>query len=373
MLKRVLHIYKDYYPSIVGGVERLLNTLCQGLMHRFSIRVLVNSRRLFSCVERQDGIEVIKVAELGRLLSTPLSPSFSLWLRHLKSDLYHIHSPNPMAEVSWLLARPKGKLVVTYHSDVVRQALTFTLYRPLFLRFLREAERIIVASPNIIEGSSILPEFRGKCVVIPWGVEMKRFQLTPSVKQEAATLRERYGPRLVLFVGRLTYFKGLPYLLEAMHAIDARLLVIGDGPLRRTLEAQVDRLGLDGKVIFLGSVSDETLTAYLHACDLLILPSSHRSEGFGIVQLEAQACGKPVISTELGTGTSFANLHQVTGLVVPPRDPQALVEAITRLLRDEDLRRRLGEAGKERVRTEFSSERMVEQVAALYEELLDGR
>jgi len=364
----VLQVYKDFFPPVTGGVERHLAEICRALAGHARVRVLVSSRGLSPTRERRDGIEILGAPELGRALSVPMNPTLPLWFRRLEADVWHVHSPNPMAELAWLLVRPRGALVVSYHSDVVRQARTFALYRPLYVKFLASARRILVSAPCLAATSATLAPFRDRCTVLPFGMDLERFRPSAAVETEVRAVRARHGHRLVLFVGRLIYFKGLRYLLDAMPYVDGRLLLIGDGPLRRSLEDQATRLGVAERVTFLGRLSDADLTAHLHACDLLVLPSSHASEGFGIVQLEAHACGKPTVCTEIGTGTSFANLHGITGLVVPPRDPQALAQAITRLLDDAPLRQKLGEAARRRVTTEFSLERLRSRLLEIYAE-----
>jgi len=205
------------------------------------------------------------------------------------------------------------------------------------------------------------------------GIELEPF-LHPDLRR-LALLRQRLPPYLIpniLFVGRLRYYKGLQYLLEAMRALEAHLLVVGSGPMEEAWRRLAGELGVADRVTFLGEVPDEELPAFYHLCDLFVLPASHRSEAFGVVQIEAMAAGKPVVCTELGTGTSYVNVHGETGLVVPPRDPAALVDAIRRLLADPELRRRLGERGRERAVREFSAGVMADRVASLYQELLSS-
>jgi glycosyltransferase involved in cell wall biosynthesis len=204
--------------------------------------------------------------------------------------------------------------------------------------------------------------------VVPYGIERARF-LAASAEQGLA-IRARYGGGpLILFVGVLRYYKGLHYLLEAMPQIPARLLIVGDGPMRGALQAHASALRLGDKVIFAGRVADEELPAYYRAADVFVLPASERSEAFGLVQLEAMTSGLPVVSTELGTGTSFVNLHGESGLVVPPKDPVALAQAINALLGDEPLRRRLGEGAKARSAL-FTVERMLAGITEVYTQAL---
>jgi rhamnosyl/mannosyltransferase len=207
-------------------------------------------------------------------------------------------------------------------------------------------------------------------VVIPHGADLRRFAATAEVQRRAQELRQRYAPPLILFVGLLRYYKGLSFLIEAMSQIPARLLVVGEGPQGQEWRELSRQLGLEDKVIFLGRVSDEDLVALYHACDVFVLPAIHRSESWGAVQVEAMACGKPVVCTELGTGTSFVNLHGQTGLVVPPRDTAALAQAIGTLLQDEPLRQQMGRRARERAENEFSFTTMVRRLVDLYKDVL---
>lgn len=364
---RILHVYKDYYP-VLGGIENHIKMLAEGLIRRgIDVRVLVTNTGPKTVVEEIEGVPVIKVGCPLRISGAPISPSFYAWMRRLRPDIAHLHFPNPPGELGQLLLGQSRKFVLTYHSDIVRQKYLLRVYKPFLWKVLAKADRIIATSPNYIRSSPYLSRFAEKCVVIPLGVDLKPFEAVDDDQVQA--IRQRYGSPLLLFVGKLRYYKGLQYLLEAMRQIEARLLVVGTGPMEIAWRALAEELNLGDKVTFLGEVSDDDLPSYYQACDLFVLPASERSEAFGVVQIEAMACGKPVISTELGTGTSWVNVHGETGLVVPPRDSEALAEAISQLLADEALRSRLGQQGRQRAKG-FSQEAMVARVASLYEELL---
>lgn len=364
---KILHIYKDYHP-VMGGIENHLKMLAEGQVQRgLDVTVLVTSLTHRTTVEEINGVRVVKAARLVHTASTPLSLSFLAWVRRLPADIVHLHFPYPPGEVTNLLLGRGRKTVITYHSDVIRQRLILALYRPLLWRVLATADQIIATSANYIHTSPYLCRMADKCVVIPLGIDLEPFNHVDH--EQVANIRRRYGTPLLLFVGRLRYYKGLDTLIEAMRDIEARLLVVGSGPLEAEWRSSTERCGVADRVVFLGQIPDEVLSAYYAAADLFVLPASHRSEAFGAVLLEAMAAGVPVISTELGTGTSFVNVHGETGLVVPPRDPQALKRAIGRLLEDEALRRRLGEKAQVRAQT-FSKETMVEAVIRLYKDLL---
>jgi len=351
--------------------------LSEGLQVRRSMTVaaLVCNEGLRTVRETVNGVSVTRVGSLGRVWSEPLSPSFPLHLLRCEADIYHFHVPFPLGELSGLMLDGEKKaLLAWYHSDVVRQRVSAAFYRPLLRRFLAGCRAILVSSPNLARSSPVLRSLMHRCRVVHYGIDTERFRPTRRVLAGAARIRERYADSggLVLFVGRLVYYKGLDNLLEAMREVDAGLLILGKGPLRRELERRVEALGLSGRVRFMAGAADEEMPLYYHACDLLVLPSTARSEAFGLVLLEAQACGKAVISTELGTGTSYANLDGETGLVVQPGDSRALARALRRLLGDGALREELGSRGKERVREEFNLSSMVDDVANIYEEVVKG-
>ncbi|HUW09737.1 MAG TPA: glycosyltransferase, partial [Anaerolineae bacterium] len=312
-------------------------------------------------------------ARMAHVASTPLSLSLPLLLRHERPDVAHVHSPYPVGELSqWLLGRAE-RTVLSHHSDVVRQERILRFYAPLLRRVLGAADGIIAATPQYRDSSPFLQSHTNKCRLIPYGIDLHRFG-EPDASTVAA-LRARHSPDgtglpLLLFVGRLRYYKGLQYLIQAMPLIPAALMVVGAGPEGEDLRSLAKAAGVSHKVHFIGEVDDVTLPSYYQAADLFVLPACERSEAFGIVMVEAMAASRPLISTELGTGTSFVNLHGETGLVVPPRDPGALASAINQLLADAPRRQAMGRAAHSRAEIEFSLPVMVGRVLDLYEDLL---
>jgi len=369
---RILHIYKDYYPPIVGGMEMFMALLCREMKGRADVEALVCSRSLRSRVRSVDGVRVTEVGELFRVLSAPISPAFPIFLKRSRHDILHFHLPNPTAVMSYLISRPPGRVVVQYQSDIVRQAFALKTYGRFLRKFLGLADAIIVSSPNYLETSEHLAPFKEKCRIIPLGIDLDEFELKKSEQNAARALQERYGGRFLLFVGVLRYYKGVDFLLEAMQHVDCPLVIVGDGPERRNLEGKRAAFGLEDKVHFTGRIEQRDLVQHVHACETFVFPASHRSEAYGISLVQALACGKPAVSTQLGTGTSFVNLDGETGLVVEPRDPSALAGAINRLLGDDALRQRLGANAKERTRALFSKDKMVNEIWNLYEQLVIG-
>ena len=364
---RLLHVYKDYYP-VLGGIENHVKLLAEGQATQgHDVTVLVTSRGSRTSVETSNGVRIIRAARQATIASTPLSLQLPFRLWRERPDITHLHFPYPPGEVAqWALGR-SHHTIIGYHSDIVRQRTLLRFYRPLMHRVLASADCILAASPNYVQSSETLRRFEEKCCVIPYGIDRSRFARQD---ERAHRLRQLFGPGpLVLFVGVLRYYKGLSYLLDAMPDISARFLIVGDGPMAGELRAQVESLGLRDKVRFAGRVDDEDLPLYYQAADLFILPACERSEAFGLVQVEAMSSGLPVVSTELGTGTSYVNQHDVSGLVVPPRDARALAQAINTILLNHPLRERLSQGAFQRSAM-FDVGRMLEAMAATYAEVM---
>jgi rhamnosyl/mannosyltransferase len=364
----ILHVYKDYYP-VLGGMENHLRIVAEGLVRRgHTVTVLVSNTYRKTMVERLNGVSVIKAAEWLRRASTPLSPAMLPLSWRVPADIIHLHHPFPPGDLVYWLRRRRPPLVISYQSDIVRQRRLLQLYRPLLERTLAAADRILAASPQYIQSSDWLRPHAAKCAVVPLSVDAERFA-HPDLAGVAA-IKARYGAPLLLFVGRFRHYKGLHFLVEALRSIpEARLLLVGVGPEEGRLRALAERLGLAGRIHWAGEIADEDLPDYYAAADLFVLPAHLRAEAFGIVQLEALAAGLPIVSTELGTGTSYVNSNNETGLVVPPADPAALAGAINELLADPARRAAYAAAGRRRASEHFSEERMLDQIEAVYREV----
>ena len=368
---RVVHVYKDY-PPVLGGIEGHLQLLAEGQARRgLEVTVLVTSSGRRTTVREENGVRVIRAGRWGSLSSAPLSPALFTRLRRLEPDVVHLQFPYPPGEMTQLASGRGRALVISYQSDIVRQRLLGLLYRPIMHRVLARADRILASSEAYLESSPVLRRWAAKTTVVSLGVDVERFAAPDP--ERVAEIRRRWDGPLLLFVGRLRYYKGVDDLIAAMAELDATLLIGGSGPMAEGWRRLARASPAAERIVFLGDVEDAELPAYHAAADVFVLPSSRRSEAFGIAQVEAMASGTPVVSTELGTGTSFVNRDGETGLVVAARDPQALAAAIGRLLDQPDLRRELGEHGQRRSREELGADRMVERVISVYEELLDSR
>jgi glycosyltransferase involved in cell wall biosynthesis len=361
---RVLHVGK-FYPPHRGGIESHLQVLCSQLKGHIRVEVVVSNDGRRTSEEVIDGIKVTRVGNLFDLSAAPVCPAMVSRIRASDADIVHIHVPHPTAILAYLASGHRGRLIFTYHSDIIRQKVLGKLFGPILRRALGRADAIVVATPNHVESSPVLREFKGRCRVIPYGVPLGGFDEVDTV--EVARLRERYGPRVVLSVGRLVYYKGFEHLIRAMKEVEAHLLIVGTGPLRDDLKLEAERNGVGGRVTFLGDVED--VTPYYHAADVFVLPSVARSEAFGIVQLEAMACRRPVVNTRLDSGVTFVSVDGVTGLTVPPADPRALAGALNTLLDNPGLMAEYGRAGRQRVEREFSPGVMARRTLQLYREV----
>jgi rhamnosyl/mannosyltransferase len=371
---RVLYLYKDYSP-VLGGIENHIRQLAQGLRERgIETQVLVTNTVNRSTAEWIDGVPVCKTARQLNISSAPVSLPFFPAVYRLEAgvDLAHLHMPYPPGELAHLLLGRSRQTVVTYHSDIVRQRVLGALYRPFLWQVLKRAALISVSNPVYIQDSPFLRRYAEKCRVVHFGVDFARFAATPAVQQQAAAWQARsLGAPLILFVGRLRHYKGVDVLISALQQLpDIQALVVGIGPMEQTWRSQAQALGVADRVTFLGEISDAELVALYHAASIFVLPSTNRAETLGIVQLEAMACGLPLVCTELGTGTSYVNQNGQTGWVVPPNDADALAAALRRLLENPAQRAAMGAAGRERALRHFSVQAMLEQTLALYAEAM---
>jgi glycosyltransferase involved in cell wall biosynthesis len=366
---KVLHVGK-FYPPHFGGMESHLQTLCEELCKSIEVEVLVANDHRRSERARQGGVEVARLATALMLHGTPIVPLMARAMRRARPDVVHLHFPNPMAALACLMSRLDVPIVVTWHSDVVRQRRAAAVFAPLLSLLLRRCAAIIVGSTAYIETSTVLNARRKQCRVIPFGIRTGDFEHPDAAR--VAALRSRYGERIVLGVGRLIYYKGFENLVRAMADVRATALIAGEGPLGGALAAEAARLGVSDRVVLLGRVTDVDLKACYHVCDVFALPSVERSEAFGIVQLEAMACGRPVVNTWIDSAVPYVSLDAVTGLTVPPGDPAALAEALNGLLDDPARRAAMGAAGRQRVHEEFSAELMARRTLEVYREVAAG-
>ncbi len=367
---KVLHFYRTSFPDTMGGVEQVINQIARGT------RVLgIKSEVLSLTPDRVprtieiDGYLAHRARRNLQIASTDFSTSVFLRFSELaeKADVIHYHYPWPFMDVVHFAVGVKKPTVVTYHSDIIRQKHLLKLYRPLQQRFLASMDRIVATSPNYLSTSRILEKFSGKVDVIPIGLDKATYpEPTPD---RLKYWRDNLGPKFFLFVGVLRYYKGLHILLEAAQGTDYPVVIVGAGPIEQELKTQAAQLGLRN-IHFLGHLPDREKVALLTLCYGVVFPSHLRSEAFGISLLEGAMYGKPMISSEIGTGTTFINIGNDTGLVVPPSDPDALRHALRYLWEHPEEAATMGERAEKRYWQHFTAEQMVESYVDLYGDLV---
>ena len=367
---RVLHFFKTYYPDSFGGIEQAIFQMCKGCArYGYTSEVLA-----LSSDAHEEPIEfsghLVHQAKLDfQVASTGLSFSAFRKFADLarQADIVHLHYPWPFMDIVHFATGHGKPTVVTYHSDIIRQKTLLKLYRPLKRRFLTSVDRIVATSPNYLATSPVLNLYRDKIVEITYGLDKLTYPMpAPAL---LANWRSQLPERFFLFVGMLRYYKGLHILLDALQGTDYPVVIVGSGPVEAELKSHVVRLGLRN-VHFLGQLPDEDKVALLTLCYGVVFPSHLRSEAFGLSLLEGAMFGKPMISSEIGTGTTYINIADETGLVVPPSDPAALRQAMTYLWEHPVEAAAMGRRAEERYWKYFTAEQMAKSYADLYGDLI---
>lgn len=372
---RVLNLGK--YWDKDGGIETHVRTLCKGLASA-GIEVVNLVSAVYGKGSRfeNDGYTVVESPSLINLFSTSIAPQMVLNARRLHAeepfDLIHLHFPDPMSHLASIVLPGDIPRVITWHSDIVKQRQMLKLYKPFQQRIIKQSKALVAATASHFSSSVQIPSDypAGQRHVIPYGFDFEWLNLTPSVQERVNAIRQQAEGRFIVFaLGRQVAYKGFDVLIEAIQHTEAFLVLGGDGPLTARLKAYVKRLGVDQQVIFTGRLPIADMAAHYHACDVFCLPSVTPNEAFGIVQIEAMACGKPVICTQLQNGVNEINQHGVTGLTVPVREPKALAGAIKQLASDQEFYLLLGGQAQEHALQNFSAASMVRRHLALYQQL----
>ena len=363
---KVLQLGK-FYP-IRGGVEKVMWDLTCGLSARG-----IDCDMLCAELEKE---EIIHLNEHGRVIcvkawmkkaATMIAPKMISWLKKHKDeyDLIHVHHPDPMACLALRLSGYKGRVILHWHSDILKQKMLLRFYAPLQRWLIRRADRIVGTTPVYLKESPYLQDAQDKTVAVPIGIKPVTFD-----QKLAAHWKERYpGKKLVVSIGRLVPYKGYGYLIAAAQHLgpEYQILIVGDGPLRESLEEEIRIHGVGDKAKLLGYVEDEEMHALLGACDVFVLSSVMKTEAFGIVQIEAMSLGKPVIATKVPeSGVSWVNADGESGLSVPIKDPKALAEAIQRICSNAELHSKFSEGAAARFRNLFTIDRMIEETIKIY-------
>ena len=368
---RVLHFFKTYWPDTFGGVERTIHALAKGcIRHGIEADVLALSPEPKPEPFVFDGHRVTQAKCDLDIASTGFSrDAFRIFRQRAReADVINYHFPWPFMDMVEMIV-PHGKpVVVTYHSDIVKQKFLLKLYSPLMHRFLSRADRIIATSPNYLGSSPVLQGHASKVQVVPLGLDEADYP--PADSARISHWQQRFPDGFFLFVGVLRYYKGIHILYEAARQTNLPIVVVGGGGAEDEFRNRASQDGLTN-LHFVGPLDDADKTALLSLCRALVFPSHLRSEAFGLSLVEAAMAGKPMISCEIGTGTSYVNLDGETGITIAPADPEALSAAMQVLWRDEALCARYGLAARQRYEALFTADRMTEAYAGIYRDLAE--
>ncbi|WP_337022323.1 MULTISPECIES: glycosyltransferase family 4 protein [unclassified Pantoea] len=367
---KVLHCYKTYYPDTFGGIEQVIYQLAEGGVKEDIQSIVFTHSPAFGQTTTMFAHHTIhRVKTLCEFASTPFSLTAISDFKKLASqaDIIHYHFPYPFMDLMHFAAGIKKPSVVSYHSDIVKQKALLKLYAPLMNRFLSNVDCIVAASPNYVKSSPILQKYKDKVQVIPYGLD-KHFYKNKD-ENVLNKWKERFPQGFFLFIGTFRYYKGLHILIEAAKNSQYPIVVVGAGPIESELKSQAQEAGVEN-IYFLGALEDTDKSALLQLCTCLVFPSHLRSEAFGISLLEGALYAKPLISSEIGTGTTYINIDRVTGLVVPPSDPSALRNAMDEIWNNPVQAETLGKAAHERFETLFTADKMIESYTKLYKSML---
>jgi len=369
---KVLHFYKTYLPDTIGGVEQVIYQIARGTAGLdVNTEILTLSPTVVDRTVKVDGHLVHRCRSNFEVASTPFSASAILRFRQLarKADIIHYHFPYPFTDLLHFATRLKKPTVLTYHSDIINQKNLLKLYRPLQNLFLSSVGEIVATSANYLETSDVLKKFKHKTSVIPIGLDKSSY---PAASDEKLSFwRRQFSGRFFLFVGVIRYYKGLHILIDAARNSDYPIVIVGAGPVEQALQEHARELDVHN-IHFVGHLPDEDKVALLELCYAVVFPSHMRSEAFGVSLLEGAMYGKPLISSEIGTGTSFINIDKETGVVVTPSDSVALRQAMDYLWDNPEEAAAMGKCAEQRYWKLFTAERMARSYVDLYKKLLQG-
>jgi glycosyltransferase involved in cell wall biosynthesis len=365
---RILQLGR-FYPPHVGGIESVIYEITEGLnASNIVCDVLCSNKANRLEITDHGKYRVTRTASVANILSTSISPAQVSELKKKANDydVIHLHHPDPMATLALLSCYNGQKIVIHWHSDIIRQKVAFFFYRPLQEMLLRRSDAIIVTSPNYLESSLHLRDYKEKTQVVPIGIKVDFHPNDRKIRE----LTERYKGKTVIFsLGRHVYYKGFEYLIDAATFLSDDFVIIigGDGPLTPSLRKRIAEKKLDKKVVMTGTIPDSEVSSYFEVCDIFCLPSIERSEAFGVVLVEAMSFGKPLVATNIpGSGVSWVNEHNQTGLNVAPENAEELAEAFLRISENRFLQNKFSRKSRSEYQEKFTREKMIQRLIALY-------
>ena len=370
MKKKILHI-PNYYPPHIGGIEDVCHSIVVSLPE-FEHQVICFHDQKQTEKDVFEGITVVRCSVRKKLFSQSVSFSFYKELKQIfktfDPDIVHFHAPNPLGSVYLLLLLPKKtKLIVHWHSDIIEQDFLYVFYHPIERWLLRRADKVVPTSPTYIAGSKPLQLWENKIRIIPNTVNESKLQKQKEDEKAIAEIKQLYGGKKIVFTfGRHVSYKGLKYLIESAPFVseDAVIVIAGKGPLSDLLKESAK---VFPNIHFIGRLEDDVLRQYLYAADIFAFPSITRNEAFGIALAEAMYCGLPAVTFTIpDSGVNWLCLNEETGLESENGSVQLFTDAINLLLKDEVLRKQLGENARKRVKEYFVTEAIKENLLSLY-------
>lgn len=370
---KVLQLGK-HYPFFYGGIERFYFELAQELNKRnITCDIFCANETNQSKIFYETNVKVISYGRFAFKASTSLSYKIFFELKKIINDydILHVHFPDPMIVMALFVLKPKQAIVLHWHSDIVKQKYLKKIFSPFQNWILNRADQIIATSPNYIESSKDLKNYREKCIAIPSGLNPNRLVVKEEILSD---LREKYKNKKIIYsFGRMTEYKGFEYLIESAKYLsnDYIILIAGGGNYTKYKNI-IEENSLQNKVKILGRIKEEEVGSYYKLCDVFVLSSITRNEAFGLVQCEAMYFGKPIISTDIkGSGVSFVNQHNVTGLIVPIKDSKAIAKACEKIIGDKNLYNRFSKNARRRFEEMFHINSITNKITNIYKELLN--
>lgn len=374
-LVKVLQLSK-YYPPYLGGIETHVFNLTEELEKQsFDVEVIASNSSVFNQID----IFSYKVTRVGTwftFFSAPICPLiiWEIFKRRRDFDIIHAHLPNPIINLALYITRPSAKIVIHWHSDIVKNKLLALIYWPLHSWLLNKSSAIICTTQAYADSSMWLRPYMSKVKIVPYGIREPKPKIESKNQHVDDLYSQLKGHPIILGLGRLVSFKGFEVLIDATNKLkyDAKICIAGDGPLWDKLQQKIIEMHLVDKVYMLGSIQHDEIDYLFSIVNVLCLPSLHRAESFGIVMLEAMANRIPIVASQIdGSGVSWVNQHNVTGLNVIPNDPDELANAINIILSDAQLSKQFSENGRHRYHSEFRLDTMVDKTIRIYKSILN--
>ena len=369
---KILEVNK-LFPPFIGGVEEVVKNYADLLdSEGHEVIVLVCNTVNKTVIENIGKIKIVRVSSIYMWHNMPISFSFFYyyWRYVMWCDVVHLHEPYPIGTLCFMATLKFKKKLITWHSDIVRQKIIGVLMLPIQFLSCFLADKVTTTSSNLAENSRVLRFFQKKIVVLPLSIDVNRFEFNDVIANDVINIKKKYGSKFALFVGRLVPYKGLNILVEAVRKIDVTIVIIGSGPLREYVENQTKSDGFIGKLVIVDHyVSNEELVSWYFASRFFVFPSITENEAFGLVQLEAMICSKPVINTNLATGVPSVSLNHETGLTVQPGNVEELKYAIETLWNDDEMVRKFGFNAHNRVLEKFSHTKIINRLNQIISDL----